>query len=81
MVLWCRWTHRHKMRPTMNALTATFTGTTFHPNPTRTIEPPEGGVFRDPIDIDAHGEGKDRLGVEMPLYRIAGARNPTPHAQ
>ncbi len=60
----------------MDGLTTTPTGITFKQARSHTFEALNGEGFGVVGDIDVRGAMKDRLGVEMPRYRILGACNP-----
>jgi uncharacterized protein (DUF302 family) len=60
----------------MYGFTTTLTGITFEQALSRTIEALKGEGFGVLSDIDVRGTMKDKLGIEMPPYRILGACNP-----
>jgi uncharacterized protein (DUF302 family) len=60
----------------MYGFTTALTGITFEQALSRTIEALKGEGFGVLSDIDVRGAMKDKLGVEMPPYRILGACNP-----
>jgi uncharacterized protein (DUF302 family) len=60
----------------MYGFTTTLTGVTFNQALARTIEALKGEGFGVLSDIDVQGAMKDKLGLEMPPYRILGACNP-----
>ena len=60
----------------MYGFTTALTGITFDQALTRTIEALKGEGFGILSDIDVQLAMKDKLGVEMPPYRILGACNP-----
>jgi uncharacterized protein (DUF302 family) len=60
----------------MYGFTTTLTGITIEQALSWTIEAPKGEGFGVLSDSDVRGTTKDKLGVEMPPYRILGACNP-----
>ena len=60
----------------MCGFTTTLTGIAFHQAVIQTIEALKCEGFGVLSDIDIQRAMKDRLGVEMPPYRILGACNP-----
>ena len=60
----------------MYGFTTTLTGITFDHALTRTFEAPKREGFGVLSDIDFQRAMRDRLGAEMPPYRIFGACNP-----
>src|SRR5450631_4290145 len=60
----------------MYGFTTTLAGVTFDQAVNRTVEDLKAEGFGVLSDINVQGAMKDKLGVEMPPYRILGACNP-----
>jgi len=61
---------------TMYGFTTTLTGTTFDEALARTVEALKAEGFGVLSDVDVQRAMKDKLGIDMPAYRILGACNP-----